>query len=41
MELMDAGSLRNMFNMAKKVKPTAPYIEEPYLANITYQVTNI
>ena len=38
MELMDAGSLRGIFNMSKKVKQSAPYVEEAYLANITYQV---
>lgn len=40
MELMDAGSLRQIFNMAKKVKSFAPYIDEPFLADITYQVIN-
>ena len=39
MELMDAGSLRGLLNMAKELTPAAPYIEEPYLANIAYQVT--
>lgn len=38
MELMDAGSLRGLLNMAKELNPAAPYIEEPYLANIAYQV---
>lgn len=38
MELMDAGSLRGILNMAKKMNSTAPIISEPYLANIAYQV---
>jgi len=38
MELMDAGSLRTLLNMAKKSKQGPPYIEEPYLANIAYQI---
>lgn len=39
MELMDAGSLRGVLNMAKKIqKKGSPCIEEAYLANIAYQV---
>lgn len=38
MELMDAGSLRDVLNMCLKTKKGPPYIEEPYLANIAYQV---
>ncbi len=38
MELMDAGSLRDIMNMTKKCRSEAPYIEEYYLANIAYQV---
>jgi len=40
LELMDAGSLRSLLNMAKKMQKAAPYVEEPYLANIAYQVEN-
>jgi len=35
---MDAGSLRDIINMAKRASKSAPYVEEPYLANIAYQV---
>jgi len=38
LELMDAGSLRDILNMSKRLKQSAPYIEEPYLANIAYQI---
>ena len=38
LELMDVGSLRDILNMVKKTKSGPPYIEEPYLANIAYQV---
>jgi serine/threonine protein kinase len=38
MELMDAGSLKDVLEMCKKVKQQPPYMEEPYLANIAYQV---
>jgi len=38
MELMDAGSLRDVLNMAIKNKQGPPYVDEPYLANIAYQV---
>lgn len=38
LELMDVGSLRDILNMVKQLKPGPPYIEEPYLANIAYQV---
>ena len=36
MELMDAGSLKDLLEMAKKIRNEPPYIPEPYLANITY-----
>ena len=38
LELMDVGSLRDILNMVKQIKSGPPYIEEPYLANIAYQV---
>jgi len=38
LELMDAGSLRDILNISKRLKNTAPYVEEPYLANIAYQI---
>lgn len=38
LELMDVGSLRDILNMVIKLKSGPPYIEEPYLANIAYQV---
>lgn len=38
LELMDAGSLRDIVNMAKRASNTAPYVQEPYLANIAYQI---
>jgi serine/threonine protein kinase len=41
MELMDAGSLRGLLNMAKKLNSSGPVIEEPYLANIAYQVKEV
>lgn len=40
LELMDVGSLRDILNMVLKLKSGPPYIEEPYLANIAYQVEN-
>jgi len=38
LELMDAGSLRDILNMSKRLKKSAPYVDEPYLSNIAYQV---
>lgn len=38
LELMDGGSLRDILNMSKRSKMMAPYVEEPYLANIAYQM---
>jgi mitogen-activated protein kinase kinase 3 len=41
MELMDAGSLRDIMKMSKKFKSEAPYVEEVYLANMAYQVKKV
>ncbi len=38
---MDAGSLRDVLGMVKKTKTSGPFVEEPYLANIAYQVIKI
>lgn len=38
LELMDVGSLRDILDMTRELKTGPPYIEEPFLANIAYQV---
>jgi serine/threonine protein kinase len=40
MELMDIGSLRDVLDMVRQKKTKPPYIDEPYLASITYQILN-
>jgi len=40
MELMDIGSLRDIMDMIKTMKTSPPYIEEPILANFSYQILN-
>ena len=40
LELMDLGSLREILKLLTKIKTQQPYVEEIFLARITFQVKN-
>lgn len=40
LELMDLGSLREILKLLTKIKTQPPYVEEIFLARITFQVKN-